>query len=153
MRKHLAFAALIVLAGKAGAQSPVDKLGWLAGCWQQARPNGLVEEQWMSPRGGAMLGMSRTVRADKVSEYEHLRIYAAGDTLVYDAQPSGQARTQFKTVTASADEIIFANPQHDFPQRVAYKRVGKDSLVARIEGSMNGQNRVIPFPYKRVACP
>jgi hypothetical protein len=31
--------------------------------------------------------------------------------------------------------------------------VGRDSLVARIEGTSNGRSRGVEFPYARVACP
>jgi hypothetical protein len=150
-------AALLLVAVPAAAQSPLDRLAWLGGCWQRSAGGGAVtiEEQWMAPRGGAMLGVSRTVRNGAVAEYEFLRIFAAGDTLVYDALPSGQTRTEFRAAPAAGDgaEVVFANPAHDFPQRVAYRRVGADSIVARIEGTRGGQARTISFPYRRVACP
>ena len=108
----------------------------------------------MAPRGGAMLGVSRTVRDGAVVEYEFLRIVAAGDTLVYDALPSGQSRTEFRALPAGdGAEVVFANPAHDFPQRVAYRRVGADSIVARIEGTRGGQARTVSFPFRRVSCP
>ncbi len=53
-------------------------LAWLAGCWELRAGPRLIEEQWLSPRGGMLLGMSRTMRGGTVVEYEHLRIYAAG---------------------------------------------------------------------------
>lgn len=48
-------------------------------------------------------------------------------------------------------DVVFENQQHDFPQRVGYKRDG-DSLVGWIEGPRNGQNRRIEVPCHRVAC-
>src|SRR5688572_22083680 len=146
---------LLLLAAPAAAQSPLDRLAWLGGCWRRTAGGGAVtiEEQWMAPRGGAMLGVSRTVRNGAVAEYEFLRIFAAGDTLVYDALPSGQARTEFRAHPAGdGAEVVFSNPAHDFPQRVAYRRVGADSIVARIEGTRGGQARAISFPFRRVAC-
>ena len=98
-----------------------------------------------------LLGFSRTVRRDSVVEYEFVRIFAVGDTLVYEAQPSRQAKTEFRAVPPFTPEVVFTNPTHDFPQRVVYRRSG-DSLVARIEGTRGGQLRVIPFPYARVPC-
>jgi hypothetical protein len=151
---------LLPVAVDAQPATAVDRLAWLTGCWEMTRPNGIVEEQWTRPKAGTMFGTSRTIRRDTVIAYEFLRIYARGDTLVYDSQPSGQARTEFVAPPASASdaaagrvvEIVFANPAHDFPQRIVYRRVGRDSLAARIEGTMNGQQRASSFPYKRVAC-
>jgi hypothetical protein len=144
---------LCVAAAPASAQSrPTDALAWLSGCWEQRVPNGVVEEQWSSSAGGMLLGFSRTVRRDTVREFEFVRIYSIGDTLVYDAQPSRQARAEFRAVGPFEPEVVFANPAHDFPQRIRYRRVGSDSLVARIEGTRNGQPRGIDFPYRRVRC-
>ena len=148
---------VLLLAAPAAAQSPVDRLAWLGGCWQRTAVGDAVtvEEQWMAPRGGAMLGVSRTVRRDSVVEYEFLRIHAAGDTLVYDAMPSGQRRAEFRAAPGTGDgaEVAFANPAHDFPQRIVYRRAGADSMVARIEGTRGGRLRTVSFPFRRVVCP
>ena len=106
----------------------------------------------MRPRGGAMLGMSRTTRGDSVVEYEHLRIFERGGRTVYAAMPSGQSAAEFETATTGDSLVTFENPAHDFPQRIIYRRRGADSLVARIEGTRNGQPSGIDFPYRRVAC-
>lgn len=150
-----ALAACCIFATTVGAQShPTDSLTWLAGCWERRTPSGVVEEQWSSASGGMLLGFSRTVRRDTVVEYEFVRIYSAGDTLVYAAQPSRQARAEFRAIPPfEPGALVFANPSHDFPQRIIYRRVGTDSLVARIEGTRNGQPRGIDFPYRRVSCP
>lgn len=145
---------LVSAAGSARAQArPTESLDWLAGCWQRRTANGLIEEQWSSASGGMLLGFSRTVRRDTVVEYEFVRIYNAGDTLVYEAQPSRQRRTEFRAMAPFEPAIVFSNPAHDFPQRIIYRRVGNDSLVARIEGTRSGQARGMDFPYARVKCP
>lgn len=43
---------------------------------------------------------------------------------------------------------------HDFPQRVGYRLVSPDSLVAYIEGSVPGAGRTrrVEFPYRRAPC-
>jgi hypothetical protein len=97
-------------------------------------------------------GFSRTIRRDTVVDYEFVRIFPVGDTLVYEAQPARQQKTEFRAVPPFGPELVFANPAHDFPQRVVYRRSG-DSLMARIEGMRGGLFRVITFPYLRVPCP
>jgi hypothetical protein len=51
----------------------------------------------------------------------------------------------------SADEVVFENGAHDFPQRIRYRR-GGDMLFARIEGTRDGKVRGVDYPYARVAC-
>ena len=131
----------------------IHRLGWLAGCWERGSGALVMEEQWMRPRGDAMLGVSRTTRRDTVVAYEHLRIFDRGGRTVYAALPSGQSLTEFETASTSDSLVTFENPTHDFPQRVIYRRRGADSLLARIEGMRGGQLRGVDFPYRRVACP
>ena len=132
--------------------SPIDQVAWLAGCWERSSGNRTVEEQWMRPRGGTMMGMGRTVRGDSTVEWEHLRIAPDGDTLVYHAIPSGQQPSAFRAISVSADAVTFEDKAHDFPQRVIYRRAGSDSLHARVEGIMRGQQRGIDFRYQRASC-
>ena len=131
----------------------IQRLAWLAGCWERGGGALIMEEQWMRPRGGAMLGMSRTTRRDTVVEYEHLRIFDRAGKTVYAAMPSGQALTEFETGSIGDTLVTFENAAHDFPQRIIYRRRGADSVIARIEGMRGGQLRGVDFPYRRVACP
>lgn len=112
----------------------------------------MVEEQWSSPTGGVLLMFGKTLRGDSLVEYEFVRVYGKGDTLVYDAHPSGQEPAEFRATPPFADAVTFSNPAHDFPQRVIYRRVGSDTLQARVEGTRNGQARGFDFPYRRVTC-
>lgn len=126
--------------------------GRLAGCWERIVANGRTVEQWLPEEGGMLLGMSRTVRDGKVREYEFLRIDRdSAGKLRYVAQPSGQAEATFPLKSLSEDTVVFENPQHDFPQRILYRLVDKDTLVGRIEGSIDGKARSADFPYKRCA--
>lgn len=129
----------------------VDRLSWLAGCWTQPRGNGLVEEQWMAPRGGSMLGMSRTVIGGKTVEYEFLRIAVVDGVLSYVAKPSGQAEAAFSVKSIEDGVVVFENLAHDFPQRIIYRRNADASVTARIEGTVKGEARGRDFPYARCA--
>lgn len=132
--------------------TPIGKVAWLAGCWERRAGSRLVEEQWMAPRGGMMLGMGRTVRGDTLVEYEQLRIYERDGKLVYAANPSGQSPAEFVSTTLNDSAVVFENPGHDFPQRVVYRRLGGDSLAASVEGTSHGKQRVVSFPYERSVC-
>jgi Domain of unknown function (DUF6265) len=150
---------LIMLVGSAvpaaaRAQSPDDpaRLGWLAGCWELRTATRVTHEQWMAPLGGSLLGMSRTVAGGVVREFEYLRIARIADTLSYVATPSGQRETRFAMTQLSDTAVTFANPAHDFPQQIEYRRRGADSLVATISGMTSAGRRAVPFPMRRIAC-
>jgi len=150
MKRWLPSIALVVAASSASAQ--IQRVAWLAGCWSISGSERTVDEQWMAPRVATMQGMSRTVRGDKLVAYEFVILRERGELLDYEVSPSGQARTVFTSTTITDSSVVFENLQHDFPQRVAYRRSG-DQLLAWIEGPRNGQMRRIEYPYERVACP
>ena len=106
----------------------------------------------MVPRGGLMLGMSRTVRGDTLVEYEVVRMEERGDSLFYVANPVRQSQAQFLATSSTDSSIVFENPHHDFPKKISYYRTHPDSVVARVEGELSGKNRVLEFRYARVPC-
>lgn len=129
----------------------VKDVAWIAGCWDSTRNGRHVAEHWMPPEGGTMMGVSRTTAGEKTTEWEFLIIRQGAKGLDYVAKPSRQPEATFTATRATANEVVFENPAHDFPKRIIYKRDG-DALTASIEGPMNGQNRRIDFPYKKAAC-
>ncbi|MGH9802611.1 MAG: DUF6265 family protein, partial [Blastocatellia bacterium] len=111
-----------------------------------------VEEVWLKPKGGMMLGLGRTVVNGKATEYESMRIHEDKGEIYFTAKPSGQPEASFKLVSYADGKAVFENPQHDFPQRVIYGKQPDGSLLARIEGEMQGKKRGIDFPFKRAKC-
>jgi hypothetical protein len=148
-------ASVVIGHTACGQRGTVERLGWIAGCWRQSNAANArtIDEQWMTPRGGTMLGMSRTVRRDSLVELEHLQILEQNGRVVYHAEPGGQPPADFEGRLVTDTLVLFENPTHDFPQRILYRRRGPDSLIARIEGSRNGHTRAVDFPYVRVPCP
>jgi Domain of unknown function (DUF6265) len=137
----------------AQASSNIAQLSWMAGCWEQRSATRVTEEQWMAAAGGTMLGVSRTIARDSTRGYEFMRIATLAGKLTYIAQPSGQAETAFVTSAITDTLAVFENPAHDFPQRIEYRRVTADSIVARISATTrSGQARGMEIPMRRSRC-
>lgn len=141
---------------KAGQPAPMpqlEKLAWLTGSWRMEKAGRLVEEQWMAPAGGVMLGMSRTVVKGRVVEYEFMQIREGpGGTLFFIAQPSGQKEAAFQLLGLEENGVIFENREHDFPQRILYTRQADGSVLAAIEGPLgiDDKRKRVEFPYVAV---
>ena len=134
-------------------QSPIDRAAWMAGCWEMRAPGRSTMEMWMPPAGGTMMGASRTAIGGTTREFEQLRLHTAGDTLIYTALPSGQRQADFRSTSISATSIVFENPAHDFPKKISYRRVGEDSLIARVEGpGPNNTTRGFDVRMRRASC-
>ena len=145
------FACVFAVAAFDRMRHDINQLSWMAGCWESNARGRVLEEQWLAPRGGMMLGHARTVQAGKVIDYETTRIQQHGDTVMFYATPLGQPPGSFRATRLTGNEVVFENLKHDFPQRVMYS-IRNDSLLAAIEGEMNGTTRRIDFPMKRTAC-
>jgi hypothetical protein len=146
---------MVIVAGTGGSihaksSARIEDMSWLSGCWSFAGKNGITEEHWLPPAGGAMLGLSRTIREDKMVQFEYLAIREVDGKLSYVATPSRQKETVFPLARHSPAELVFENPGHDFPQRVIYRK-RPDGLAVRIEGVVDGNARSADFPFKR--CP
>jgi len=155
--KNIAGTILIVisLSGAIGAQvakPSLNDLSWLAGCWEANRNGRELTEQWMKPAGQTMLGMGRTVANGKTVEFEFLQIVEREDAVYYVARPSGQPEASFKAIKLAKQEVIFENPEHDFPQRIIYRLQTDGALFARIEGTANGKARGFEYPMQRGRC-
>lgn len=156
MRLLSATLFLVIVCLGAIAQTPkpkINDLAWLAGCWEANVRGREINEQWMKPGGGIMLGVARTIAQGKVVEFEFTQIREGKDgAIYYVAKPSGQPEASFKLVKLQNKEIVFENPEHDFPQRISYRLQPDGSLFARVEATVKGQTRGIDYPYKRAKC-
>ena len=120
------------------AQAPVDELAWMSGDWAVEQNDRWTEENWSGPRGGIMLGHSRSGRGEAVREFEFLRLQAGEDGVpVYYAQPGGRPPVAFRLVARDGTSATFENPAHDFPQRIRYAREGETltATISAIDGS------------------
>lgn len=138
--------------GLMAEQPPLDQVAWLGGCWQSAAGPRVVTEMWMPADGGVMIGGGRTVVAGKARAFEHLRLRADGDALVYTAIPSGQRETDFRSTAVSATGFTVENLAHDFPQRIVYTRTGDAAFTARVEGPGPNGPRGFDLAFRRVPC-
>jgi hypothetical protein len=102
-----------------------------------------MEEIWTSADGGALVGLHKDVAARggaaRMVAFEFLRIEATADGVAYVAQPGGRPPTRFALVETGPRRAVFANPAHDFPQRILYWIDDAGALHARIEGPKGGR--------------
>lgn len=152
MRRFALLALVSLVATPLAAQSPMDQVGWLAGCWQSVSGPRTTLEFWSPADGGLMLGGSRTVAAGQTRAFEHLRLRRDGELLVYTALPSGQKETEFRSTSVSDTMFVVENPAHDFPTKISYRRVTADSVVAVVQGPGPNGMRGFAVGYGRVKC-
>lgn len=135
-------------AAQTSPDADLASLQWLAGTWTGSSKGVESEEHWSRADGGLMTGMHRDIRGDRVVLFEFLRIEEREGTLVYIALPEGRNETEFPLKSIDSEEVVFENPEHDFPKRIIYRRQGRD-LTARVEGDVNGEEESYQWTWTR----
>jgi hypothetical protein len=121
----------------------IADLAWLEGHWVGSDGPLQMEEIWTSAAGGVLVGLHKDVTtrggtAQKVW-FEFQRIESGAEGIAYVAQPGGQSPTRFALIEQADRRVVFANPAHDFPQRILYWLDDAGALHARIEGPKDGK--------------
>lgn len=152
MKKLLAAAALLLAVPLTAQTLAQPKLpGWMAGTWMMEDGASWSDEVWTDPRGGIMLGMARMGFGPDLQSWETTQIKIKRDgTISFFAQPNGKPPSEFPLVLISEQAIEFANPAHDYPQRIRYWRQGK-LLMAEI--SLMDGSKAMRWNYRPVVLP
>ncbi len=179
-RAHIAAVLTVLMAaagtaGTGGAQSapasdaksaaaassdPLASLAWLEGCWRGSVNQREFREHWMPLRGEMLLGISHTVLGGKTQDFDYLRIEARPEGVFYVIMPSGAKESTFrlvgKTIDTEGDQrdeiFTFENPAQEFPRRILYRHTASGGLFAQVEGKVNGADRQVVYPMRRIDC-
>ena len=108
--------------------------GWMSGDWVREEGGRWTEEHWSAPRANLMLGTGRNGRGDRIASFEYMRIARdAEGRLTFWGSPGGAPAVAFPAVEVADSKVVFENPAHDYPTRIAYIRAG-DILTATVSG-------------------
>jgi Domain of unknown function (DUF6265) len=142
-------AAALMLSAPVLADEQVALPEWLHGAWNEARADGVwADEFWTPARGDMMIGAARMGDKDRLWIFEHTRI-VRGSTgaLIFIAQPRGAPPSEFPLVASGDKMLEFANPAHDYPQRIRYWREGRElrARTSLMDGSKPMEWRYLPM--------
>lgn len=156
MKINLALAISGLLFLTACSTKPKTNLNpaeWLIGTWQCTSAEGISYETWAKASEQEYVGKSYMLAEKDTVVFENIRLVQEQDGLFYIPAVTDQNKglpIRFAGTTFSANVFVFENPEHDFPQRISYTKIGADSLVAEISGKKDGQELKQSFPMKRV---
>jgi hypothetical protein len=128
--------------------TPLNGLGFMTGCWRGqfgggAAGPGTIEEYYSTPTSNMIIGVTRFMRGGRTVDFEFTRIMASDSDVTLMPQPRGRPPTSFRMTASDSSSALWENPQHDFPQKISYRRIAGDSIIAAIEGpGQNGTQRM-----------
>ena len=125
--------AVLVLSAPAAAAAEFRDVGFMSGCWKTA-PGISPEyrECYTAPKAGMMQGSSQTVENGKTTSFEFSLVLEQDGKTIYRPFINGKQSVDFTLTKLSANEAVFENLGHDFPQRIVYRKA-EGRLTARIE--------------------
>ncbi len=131
----------------------IQKAKWLIGTWENKTQQGNIYETWNKLGDDELSGKSYSVKDKDTIVFENIRLVQENKKLFYIPTVKNQndgLPVRFAAKTISENQLVFENPEHDFPQMIAYTKITSDSLIAEISGTRNGQKRKHTFPMKRM---
>lgn len=134
-------------------QPTLDKASWLLGTWENKTSRGVIYENWCKLASEEYAGKSYKLNGQDTVVLETVRLLQEAGQLFYIPTVSNQndgLPVRFSLQEQSPSKLVFANPEHDFPQFISYTRIGQDSLMAEIYGTLNGKVQKRSFPMRRL---
>lgn len=137
-------AVILVLSIQAGAENLkshraiLDNMTWLEGSWSGTFDNNPFEATYSSPKGGAILSISKDFGDSVNCFFEFEKFHIIDDTLCMTPYPSGKQSDNFplKEYDQENKRAIFENMAHDFPTTFIYQRTSPDTLVITVSGNL-----------------
>ena len=110
---------------------------WIVGDWVNA---GGIHEEWVKGRAELRARSYRVTDGDTIVS-EPIRILWKGGAMTYIPTVHNQNEgkpVEFRMVTSTDGFVVSEHPDHDFPQRITYRREG-DTLHADVT-DLAGEN-------------
>jgi hypothetical protein len=148
--KNLAVIILITMSACSVQGQHIHSFKWLTGTWHVKAGAGLIVERWKFVNDSTYRGESFFVKQKDTVSQEVIELSKRKGFWYYIPTVKGQNNNQpvlFKVLFASDSEFIAENREHDFPQRIAYRRVG-NNLYASIEGVKKGKYGKQNYDYE-----
>ena len=131
----------------------VKSFHWLKGSWQMQTRRGIIIEKWAVANDSTLAGESSMTRADGTEiPLEKIQLAFRNGNYYYIPtvkNQNGEQPVEFKITSHSESGFVAENSTHDFPKRITYTLVNKDSIHALIDDGTAAPVKKSDFYYSR----
>ncbi len=131
----------------------LEAINWMIGQWQGKDVNDLVfHENWERDGATGFIGLGCTISPEGDTIYrETLKINLVEGTpyFVYTI-PKIKGPVLFKMVQGDANNAVFENRDHEFPQSISYTLENDNHMKVKLEGIEKGQPKIERLEFERV---
>lgn len=114
----------------------------MLGNWENKSEDGTLSESWKKVNDSTYTGTSYFLKGKDTIHNETIELTQLGENLSYNATVMGQnddKAVAFPLTKTTNKSLIFENPTHNYPKKITYTLVSKDSLVTEISGTQQGK--------------
>ena len=125
----------------------------LEGMWLMKTSKGFIGEEWKKVDQDYLQNRGFMIRGMDTIITETVALRNKADGIFYISTVEQQNNKQpvaFKLTSGSKGSFVFENPEHDFPKRITYQLVNKDSVYAWIDGGAANPRKRSSFEYNRI---
>lgn len=151
----LIIASILTISTKSMAQEITDlsQFEFMLGEWRAEFPDMAFCESWTKESDTRFVGSAYKVMGgdSTLSESLSLEIIDNGfyNGVYYVAKPVLQDSTYFKFITGTNEDAEFQDPDHDFPQRIIYRKIDADRMFV-VVGNLGENAKEIEFNFIRI---
>lgn len=159
MKKLVLYSGIILLSAAFSAKKdlPAGNLysfNWLLGTWKMETKKGIILEKWSSSNDSTFSGKSILVRSSSGDTVllEKIQFVKRNNDFFYIPVAEGQNNNQpveFKLTSYNEKGFVAENPEHDFPKRIIYNLINKDSIHAVVDAGPAMPQKKSNFYYSR----
>jgi len=131
--------------GQETAAQKFKKLSWLSGKWirTNAKKGQSGYETWTKTADNKLVGKGVTLKGKETIFVEHLEFIVRNKEIYYTVMITGEKKpVYFKVTTLTDDSFTCQNAQHDFPKKIAYKKIGN-----KVKAVISGDGRSIDYDF------
>ena len=118
-------------------ENKIQAFKWLIGSWTMKTARGAIMESWTQLNDSTIGGESIFIKITGGTEQrEKLRFIYSNKEYFYCVTFLGQNNNEeikFRITSFSDSSFVSENGQHDFPKRIIYKLINKDTIHAVVD--------------------
>jgi hypothetical protein len=122
---------------KSNETSKIVGADWLLGKWENNSKYGNLSETWKKVNDSLYNGESYFIKGKDTLHVEQIQLEQKGENLFYISTIIGQNNDKpvtYKHNTTVENQLVFENPNNEYPRKIGYSQITKDSIVIVITG-------------------
>lgn len=137
------------------SKGSVSQAAWLTGCWtaSSARDGATINETWLAPRGGTMMGTGITYVGERTVTWEAMRMYNDGESVKLWLRPAGRADVTMTLDTIGDKFFAFSVKEGEVTTRLRYEQKSESEITATLRFEQGESRRGADFGFTRTECP